>query len=61
MDYGNMLIVGMHPPLIDTVGGRLGAYWAFSFEASRLQRIGGSLVLSKADEVCVPVLDPSQS
>jgi hypothetical protein len=56
-----MLIVGMHPPLIDTVGGRLGAYWAFSFEASRLQRIGGSLVLSKADEVCVPVLDPSQS
>jgi len=54
---GNMVIVGMHPPLLETVGGRLGAYWAFSFEASNLREIGGCLVLSKADDIQVPVLE----
>lgn len=54
---GNMMIAGLIPPKLETVGGRLGVYWSFECNAPRLQHVGGCLVPHKCTKLVVPMLE----
>jgi hypothetical protein len=54
---GNVMLAGCLPPSLETVAGRLGIYGADSVYAACLRHVGGCLVISKANEARLPLLE----
>lgn len=54
---GNVKLIAKFPQALETIGGILGVYSDFDFDAPCLKHIGRSFVLSKTQEIRVPVLE----
>lgn len=54
---GRAIFAAQVPPSLETVGGKLGAIWAYTFEAPKLKHVGGTMVLTKTEVLQVPVLE----
>jgi hypothetical protein len=54
---GDMMVTGYVPPKLESVGGRLGVYWVFELNFTRLQLVGGSLMAPKAEVIIAPLLE----